>query len=135
MLWNMTYGGTGNDAAIHIIQSADGGYAFAGWAYSTNQDAFLVKTDANGNAQWNQTYGGTSTEMFYALLQTSDGGYVLTGNTGSFGAGSTDIWLVKTDELGVVPEGLTFGVMLLLSTVAVIVSMRYFRKRLNGKNW
>ena len=34
-----------------------------------------------------------------------------------------------------IPEGLTIGVMLLLSTVAVIVGMRYFRKRPKWQNW
>jgi hypothetical protein len=78
---------------------------------------------------WNKTYGGNQTDQAEDLVQSSDGGYVLTGQTNSFGAGDYDIWLVKTNELGVVPEGLTIGVMLLLSTVAVIVSIYYFRKR------
>jgi hypothetical protein len=69
------------------------------------------------------------------LLQASDGGYVLTGNTNSTGAGGDDIWLVKTDDFGVVPEGLTIGVMLAMSAIAVIVSMRYFRKRPKWENW
>jgi len=34
-----------------------------------------------------------------------------------------------------VPEGLTVGVMLLLSTVAVIVGTRYYRKRPKWQNW
>jgi hypothetical protein len=39
-----------------------------------------------------------------------------------------------TATLNVVPEGLTIGVMVLLSTVAVIVSTRYFRKRQKIEN-
>jgi hypothetical protein len=42
---------------------------------------------------------------------------------------------LATATLNTIPEGLTLGVMLLLSTVAVIVSMRYFRKRPKWKNW
>ena len=42
---------------------------------------------------------------------------------------------IATSNMTVVPEGLTIGVMLLLSTVAVIVSARYFRKQPKLKNW
>ena len=42
---------------------------------------------------------------------------------------------IATSNLTVVPEGLTIGVMLLLSTVAVVVSARYFRKRQKWENW
>jgi hypothetical protein len=58
--------------------------------------------------------------------------------------GSYPIWAVDTQgnvatsNLVVdhtVPEGLTIGVMLLLSTVAVIVGTRYYRKRPKWENW
>jgi hypothetical protein len=134
MQWNQTYGGTGADGSTHFIETADGGYALVGYVASSSRDAGLFKTDSAGNLQWNQTYGGTGTEVAYALLQTSDGGYLLTINTNSFGAGGQDIWLVKTDALGVVPEGLSVAVMLLLSTIAFIVSISYYRKRPKWQN-
>ena len=106
-----------------------------GWNFVNGQDFILYKTDAAGNLEWNMTYGGTGKENGYALLQTSDGGYLLTGNTDSFGAGGTDIWVVKVDEYGVIPEDLTIGVMLLLSTVAAIVGIHILRKRPKWKRW
>jgi predicted secreted protein len=127
--WNMTYGGTGSDGPTHFIQTMDEGYAIVGFTTGSSQDAILIKTDEFGNMEWNQTYGGTGTEISYALLVTSDGGYLLTINTNSYGAGGNDIWLVKTDELGVVPEGLTLGVIMLLSTIVVTLNLRYFRKQ------
>jgi predicted secreted protein len=136
--WSKTYGGTGNETARgETVQTSDGGFAISGDTNSSGaggMDFWLVKADAAGNLQWNMTYGGTGTENGSALLQTSDGGYVLTGSTDSVGAGGTDIWLVKTDEDGVVPEGLTIGVMLLLSTVAAIVGIRILQKRPKWKN-
>jgi predicted secreted protein len=123
--WNMTYGGPESDAPTHFIQTEDEGYAIVGFTtVGSDQNASLIKTDAFGNMEWNQTYGGTGTEIAYALLKTNDGYYLLTINTNSFGAGNNDIWLVS-----VVPEGLTIGVMLLLSTVAAIVGIRILRKR------
>jgi acetyl esterase/lipase len=43
-------------------------------------------------------------------------------------------WVSQITDYPMIPEGLTLGVML-LSTLAVIVSMRYYRKRPKWKNW
>jgi predicted secreted protein len=136
MQWYNAYEGD-TDFGIHMIQTADGGYAIVGYSFlsSTNADFLLIKTDASGNMQWKLNYGGTAQDNGYDLVQTSDGGYALLGKTASSGAGDMDFWLVKTDGSGVIPEGLTLGAMLLLSSVAVIVSARYFRKRSKWEKW
>jgi hypothetical protein len=112
MMWNMTYGGTGDDVAWALVQTDDGRYALAGWTESFgagNKDFWLVKTDASGNMQWNQTYGGTGDDVALALVRTSDGGYALTGTTHSFDAGNLDTWLVKTDASGTMQWNRTYG--------------------------
>jgi hypothetical protein len=127
--WEQTYSTGGFDIGLYLIRTTDGGYALAGWNYLNGQDFVLFKTDANGNMQWSKSYGGTGLDNCFLLLQATDGGYVLAGHTNSFDAGGTDIWVVKTDALGVVPENFTIGVMLILSAVAVIVGRRCFRRR------
>lgn len=49
---------------------------------------------------WEKTFGGTGSEAGNSIVQTSDGGLALFGHTTSFGAGSSDFWLVKTDSSG-----------------------------------
>jgi hypothetical protein len=110
--WNQTYGGTSLDEARHLVQTADGGYALAGYTNSSGAggyDSWLVKTDTSGNMQWNKTYGGTHSDFAFGLVQASDGGYALAGGTTSFGAGSGDAWLVKTDAAGTVQWNQTYG--------------------------
>jgi hypothetical protein len=112
MTWNQTYGGTGEDWAFGLVQTADGGYALAGITDSFGagyEDFWLVKTDVSGNMQWNKTYGGTSGDEASALVQTSDGGYALAGCTGSSGAGGYDCWLVRTDGSGTMQWNKTYG--------------------------
>jgi PKD repeat protein len=112
MEWNKTYGGTSGDAAVSVVQTIDGGYALAGATESFGagqEDAWLVKTDAIGNAQWNKTYGGTGLDSAAALVQTADGGYALAGLTESFGAGTRDFWLIKTDANGNAQWDKTYG--------------------------
>jgi len=111
-LWNRTYGGAGDDECSSIVQTQDGGYAFAGFTYSSGAglaDIWLVKTGSSGAAQWNKTYGGTHYDGSYCVLQTPDGGYALAGDTESFGAGDGDFWLVKTDSTGNMQWNKTYG--------------------------
>jgi acetyl esterase/lipase len=44
-------------------------------------------------------------------------------------------WVSQITDYPIVPEGLPLGVMLLLSAIAVIVSIRYYRKRPKWQNW
>jgi uncharacterized delta-60 repeat protein len=110
--WAKTYGGTSSDYASSVQQTSDGGYIVAGYTWSfgaVNGDIFLIKTDANGNIQWAKTYGGTSYDIAYSVQQTSDGGYIVAGETQSFGAGNSDIFLIKTDANGNIQWAKTYG--------------------------
>jgi arginine repressor len=56
-----------------------------------------------------KTYGGTGNDRASYVLQTSDGGYIVVGDTGSLGADSVDIFLVKTDANGNIIWAKTYG--------------------------
>ena len=60
-------------------------------------------------ATWDKLYGGELDDEAAAIVQTGDGGYVIAGTTYSFGAGSADFWLVKTDANGNVEWNQTYG--------------------------
>jgi len=102
-LWTRTYGGGSEDWGHSVQQTTDGGYIIAGRTSSFGAggyDFYLVKTEANGNTLWTRTYGGRSCDKAFSVQQTSDGGYIISGDTGSWGAGWGDVYLVKTDANG-----------------------------------
>ena len=102
-LWSRTYGGEDWDGCNSVIQTADSGFALAGYTESFGEggvDFWLIRTDENGDSLWSRTYGGEGTDECQVVIQTADGGFALAGNTESFGAGSREFWLVKTDENG-----------------------------------
>jgi len=111
IMWNKTYRGASFGAeAFSIVISGDGGFAIGGYSWQAGQNhIWLVKTDANGNMLWNKTYGGDGDDRAYFMIKTSDGGYALAGYTTSFGAGSADGYLIKTDPEGNMVWNRTYG--------------------------
>ncbi len=102
-LWTKTYGGTGVDGGFSVQQTSDSGYIIAGVTNSFGVDTFdiyLIKTNANGDTLWTKTCGGTDDDWGWSVQETTDGGYIVAGHTYSFGAGSYDVYVIKTDANG-----------------------------------
>jgi hypothetical protein len=111
-LWSRTLGGASTDQGISVRQTSDNGYILGGQTLSFgagNWDAWLVRTDADGDSLWSRTFGGGNVDACLSARQTTDVGYILAGYTISFGAGNEDFWLVKTDSIGDSLWSQTFG--------------------------
>ncbi len=111
-IWTNTYGGSNEDWALSVKQTSSGEYIIAGYTNTLgagSYDVYLIKTDSFGDTIWTKTYGGAFNDYGYSVVQTSDGGYIITGETNSYGAGSYDVYLIKTDSLGNAIWTKTFG--------------------------
>ena len=86
-LWTKKYGGTNDDEGNYVQQTQDSGYVILGTTQSFGsgiRNAYLIKTDANGNIVWSKTFNGNCPALFgnnnlmgKSLKQTDDGGYIL----------------------------------------------------------
>ena len=100
-VWDRTFGGTSSDLGYSVQQTSDGGYVIGGSTRSYgagNSDAWLVKTDGDGNEEWSRTFGETGYDGGVSVRQTSDGGYVVAGRKEI--GGRECFWLVKSDAGG-----------------------------------
>src|SRR2546428_2781312 len=104
-----TYAPSGSISDLAITgaqQTADGGYAFAGYYFQNtvyDERAWLGKTDSAGKVQWDKIYGADveySDRKFLSFQQTSDGGFIAAGVTNQYNDGYGSLWLVKTDPNG-----------------------------------
>jgi len=92
--WERTYGVDGEeDWGASVQQTTDGGYIIAGT--SLGYTVLLIKTDCTGTKLWSRTFGGSNCDYGRSVRQTTDGGYIIAGTTGSYGAGGTDVWLIR----------------------------------------
>lgn len=121
--WQKTYGGTGNDRGVDVVQTTDGGYAILGSSDSTDGDVtgvagaddfWLLRLDANGAILWEDTYGFSGADLATAMVQATDGGFLVTGVldvSASQGQGNSaksvtakhaggSYWAVKLDARG-----------------------------------
>ena len=110
--WQKTFGGSNRDRGYSVQQTTDGGFIIAGYTDSFGagySDVYLIKTDHNGDMQWQKTFGGSHSDYGYSVQQTSDSGYIIAGSTESYGAGFSDVYLIKTDTDGNSQWQKTFG--------------------------
>lgn len=110
ILWQSSFGGTGNESARGVDRNPDGGLFLAGSTNSTNGqvssnhggfDAWVLKVDAQGALVWEKSLGGSNDDSAADLLDLPDGGYLVTAYSSSVDGdlsgnnGNIDFWAVK----------------------------------------
>jgi hypothetical protein len=104
-LWAKSYGGGRGHC---VEQTPDGGFILTGSTRTASTSStlsnwdnlWLVRTDVIGDSTWTVNYGNGSDDAGRYVQQTTDSGYIVVGHTASFGAGVYDVYLLKTDSLG-----------------------------------
>lgn len=117
-MWAKGFGGAGNEFAYGICSDSKGDVYSTGWFAQTmtvgadvltsfgDDDAFVVKTDRNGNYKWAVKAGGSLTDRSVAVAAQDTSYVYITGfftGSATFGsynltsAGGRDIFIAKLD--------------------------------------
>jgi len=101
-LWTKTYGGLNDDLGQFVQQTQDLGYIIIGTSESFGigiRNAYLIKTDTNGDTLWTKTYNGNSPAgsgqnklSGMCVKQTIDNGFILLT--------SAEPTLIRTNSIG-----------------------------------
>ncbi|MBX2907285.1 MAG: T9SS type A sorting domain-containing protein [Taibaiella sp.] len=110
IVWEKSYGGSGNEQANSIRPATGNNYIIGGWTESRDgdvtgrkdtNDAWVLLISDAGTLQWQKCLGGTARDMAFDVIQTSDSEFIAACMTTSrdsdvsFNNGLNDCWLVK----------------------------------------
>lgn len=110
--WNVTWGGSGDDTATDVVIGADGFIYVTGWTGrlgTPDTDFVIAKFTSDGIRLWNNTWGGHDSDVATGIEIGADGSLYIAGYTGSYGAGFTDVALVKCSPSGNILWMTTWG--------------------------
>jgi predicted secreted protein len=102
-VFSKTIGDVVSEWSNQIIETPDSGFVLAAFTNSFGNggnEAWLIKTNSEGDTIWTKTYGGSMDDVASGVCPTFDNGFLFVGRTSSFGAGGNDVWIIKTDENG-----------------------------------
>ncbi|OSY88682.1 PKD protein [Tenacibaculum holothuriorum] len=130
LLWQKSFGYTGNDYGTRLTKTKDNGFlitgvldvsASGGLGNSRSSrrhaggDFWAIKLNSQGNKEWSRYYGGTFTETPNGVVEDSEGNFIIAGSSDSSDVdiknnkGSYDFWVIKIDSKGTLLWEKSFG--------------------------
>jgi len=100
LLWWREYGGLSCDSGYGVIETLTGDIVLTGKTIlpDSNQQVYLVKTNAGGNLIWEKNFGEEGFDQGNDLIETIDGSYAIAGTSSN--EGNIDSYILKTDSSG-----------------------------------
>ncbi len=116
IVWQNTYGGTGNESLYYIDKTPDGGFVFTGSTLfiadgdikcnAGVSDLLLMKINAAGQLEWQKTMGGSNGDEGFFVRALDQENYIVSGNTSSpeipgfhnpvnMSGDRNDYWIIK----------------------------------------
>jgi hypothetical protein len=100
-VWTNAIGAGGNDEADGVCTAANNGFYMVGRtrSFGGQQEVWLVRMDEGGDTLWTRHYGGSVNDVGSAICEVGDGA-VIVGSTESYGAGFSDLYVIRVTATG-----------------------------------
>lgn len=118
VVWEFAYGGEGQDQAMDVELTSDGGFVVSGRTDSFGSggtDIMILRLDQDGVPMWSRTYGGVDDESgggdVVDLVVAEDGGFLVVSSSDTFASASSNSasWYFKLDAAGELAWQYAFG--------------------------
>ncbi len=129
--WQKSFGYSGTDSGISVIQTSDEGYLVSGvldvtasggegnTSKNSNKhaggDYWVLKLSASGDLQWSKFFGGLFTDTPEGIIETDDNEFIIAGGSDSADTdisnnkGSYDFWVIRVSANGSLVWEKSFG--------------------------
>lgn len=100
--WYKLFGTTDEDIGVDAIETTEGKIIVVGMinAKEGNSNIMTGLLSKDGELLKTRIYGGSSGEEPRRIIKHTQDTYTIISNTGSFGAGAGDIWIITVDQNG-----------------------------------
>ena len=114
--WQRRYGGyfLASYDDVLTFETRSGDILVAGTlTYFANQadrnDVWILRLGSDGNSRWDKLYATEGQDAVTVIQELSNGDLIFAGHTRGAGIGGQDMWVIKTDAQGEIPNcGLVF---------------------------
>ncbi|WP_299884082.1 hypothetical protein [uncultured Lacinutrix sp.] len=129
--WQKSFGYSGTDSGISVIQTNDNGYLISGVLDVTASggegntsrnssrhaggDYWIIKLNTDGDIEWSKFFGGLFTDTPEGIVETDDNAFIIAGGSDSADTdisnnkGSYDFWVIKISNTGSLIWEKSFG--------------------------
>jgi hypothetical protein len=105
-LWQKNFDLENLDDPFHVLAAPDGSLLVSGTTSNFpdgRHDGWIISLDDRGEIVWQKTYRAGDVQEVTSVARTSDGGLIFTGRLRS-DREKNDLWVVKTEASGAMPE-------------------------------
>ena len=93
---------------FHAFETQSGDFIVAGTlGYSTDrlrEDVWILRLDREGNIRWVKLYGTEGRDAVAVIHELSNGDLIFAGQSNGIGTGNQDMWVLKTNAQGEIPN-------------------------------
>ena len=99
-LWQVIYTKEGHQTLSDLAIASDGGFILVGNDTESNEDGWVIRTDATGDTLWTRHFHYGQMQVINKVIETEHAEGFLLGGTSRMGSNNPSMWAIRIDGNG-----------------------------------